>query len=136
MWIETIAYSLSITLATLGALAIARLVLLMDKQEAVTVSFLTLAFAQLWHVFNMRDRGSGWLNNAVTRNYFVWAALALSGGLLLAAVYLPSLAAILQLSAPTGQAWLLILTMSALPLVFGQVGKMVSVMLYRRKKGS
>ncbi|MDF1779085.1 MAG: cation-transporting P-type ATPase [Rhizobiaceae bacterium] len=136
MWVETIAYSLSITLATLGALAIARLVLLMDKQEAVTVSFLTLALAQLWHVFNMRDRGSNWISNAVTRNYFIWAALALSGGLLLAAVYLPSLAAILQLSAPTGQAWLLILTMSALPLVFGQVGKMVSVMLYRRKKGS
>ncbi|MFW6163266.1 MAG: cation-translocating P-type ATPase, partial [Planctomycetota bacterium] len=30
----------------------------MDYEPAVTISFLTLAFSQLFHVFNMRDRGS------------------------------------------------------------------------------
>jgi hypothetical protein len=27
-------------------------------KRSVTVSFLTLAFAQLWHVFNMRSHGA------------------------------------------------------------------------------
>ena len=69
-------------------------------RKAVTVSFLTLAFAQLWHVFNMRDPDSGLVHNEVTANPYVWAALAFCTLLLLGAVYLPGISTVLDLSGP------------------------------------
>ena len=39
---------------SLTSLVLALELLELAGNEAVTVSFLTLAFAQLWHVFNMR----------------------------------------------------------------------------------
>ena len=59
----------------------------------MTVTFLTVAFAQLWHVFNMRHPTSGLLRNEITRNPWIWAALALCAGLLVTAAYVPSLSA-------------------------------------------
>ena len=56
-WITIVLHSLGLTAATFGALALARFWLELDEPATVTVAFLTLAFAQLWHVFNMRDRG-------------------------------------------------------------------------------
>jgi magnesium-transporting ATPase (P-type) len=44
----------------------------MAQEQAVTLSFLTLAFAQLWHVFDMRERGSSFARNDVTENAYVW----------------------------------------------------------------
>jgi Ca2+-transporting ATPase len=72
----------------------------MDEKKAVTISFLTLAFAQLWHVFNMRDKNSGFFNNAIVRNPFIWGALALCSLLLAATVYVPLLAEVLGVANP------------------------------------
>lgn len=44
--------------STFGALALARFGTAANDREIVTVTFLTLAFSQLWHVFNMRHRSS------------------------------------------------------------------------------
>jgi Ca2+-transporting ATPase len=95
----------------------------MGEEQAVTVSFLTLAFAQLWHVFNMRDRDSNILRNEVSGNRFVWAALALCAALLLGAVYIPVLADVLKVVDPGLKGWALVLMMSLVPLVVGQVLK-------------
>jgi hypothetical protein len=86
---------------------------------AVTVSFLTLAFAQLWHVFNMQAPGAALLRNTIVRNPYVWGALGLCTGLLLAAIYLPRLAAVLRLVAPGTAGWLLVLAMSVIPVLLG-----------------
>ena len=59
---------------------------------AVTVSFLSLAFGRLWHVFNMRDRNSSLFRNEIVQNPYVWGALLICTGLLLTSVYLPGLA--------------------------------------------
>lgn len=131
-WLGVSAYGFIITLAVLGAMAIALKHFGMDEQKAVTISFLTLAFAQLWHVFNMRDRNSGLLNNAIIRNPFVWGALALCSILLLATVYIPILAQVLNVANPGANGWLLILVMSFLPMVVGQIG--LAVMKMRSKK--
>ena len=121
-WLEVTAYGLIITTAVLGAMAIALLYFGMSEKEAVTVSFLTLAFAQLWHVFNMRDKNSTFLGNAIIRNSFVWGALGLCTLLLAATVYVPLLAEVLDIARPSVNGWLLIFSMSLLPLVAGQIG--------------
>lgn len=122
-WLAIGGYGLTITASVLGALALALRWLDMEDRQAVTVSFLTLALAQLWHVFNMRDRGSGVLRNEVTQNPFVWGALGLCIGIVLAGVYLPGLSMVLHLVDPGSEGWLLVLGMSLIPLLFGQTSK-------------
>ena len=120
-WVSIGVYGLFITASVLAALGLSLKWLDLDRQSAVTVSFLTLAFAQLWHVFNMRNRESRLLANDITRNRFVWGALALCSGLLLAAVYIPGVSAVLQVVAPGGSGWLLVAAMSLVPLALGQL---------------
>jgi len=79
------------------------------------------AFAQLWHVLNMRDRDAGRIRNEISGNPFVWGALTLCSGLLLAAVYLPGLAGVLRVVRPTAAEWGLIIGMSLLPVAIGQL---------------
>lgn len=83
------------------------------------MSFCTLALGQLWHVLNMRDADSGILNNEVTRNPWIWAAMALCILLLVVAVFWPVTAAVLQLQAPPLLGWMVVFLMSALPLLLG-----------------
>lgn len=132
LWAEIVAHGLLITLATLGALIIARQELGLEGEAAVTVSFLTLALAQLWHVFNMRDYRSSPFSNSVTRNPLVWAALLLCGILIVAVVYIPAMAALLHLRPPGRDAWLLIIAMSVLPLIAGQIGKAIVLIANRQ----
>jgi Ca2+-transporting ATPase len=120
-WFGVTAYGLVITSAVLGAMAIALFYLGMGEKEAVSISFLTLAFAQLWHVFNMRDKNSGLLDNSIIRNPFIWGALGLCSVLLAATVYVPLLAEVLDVAKPGARGWLLIFIMSLLPMVVGQV---------------
>ncbi|HEY8504335.1 MAG TPA: cation-transporting P-type ATPase [Gemmataceae bacterium] len=119
-WLAVGGYGLLITVAVLGAFALALSWLGMGTQQAVTVSFLTLGFAQVWHVFNMRQSGSGLWGNEVTRNPFVWGAVALCAALLLAAVYLPGLRTVLGVADPGAAGWGLVLGMSLIPLAAGQ----------------
>jgi Ca2+-transporting ATPase len=130
-WFIVGAYGLLITAAVLGAMAIALYYFGMDEKTAVTISFLTLAFAQLWHVFNMRHKSSGFFNNAIVRNPFVWGALLLCSLLTAATVYVPLLAKVLNVANPGPKGWLLILVMSLLPLVIGQIA--LAVMRSREK---
>jgi len=122
-WWKILGYSGLISLAVLAALALALTSLGMTESRAVTISFLTLAFAQLWHVFNMRDSESDLITNSITRNPWIWGALGLCVLLLILAVYVPGLAQLLEVQRPGLQGWMLILGMSTLPLVFGQLVK-------------
>ncbi|MHC4938496.1 MAG: cation-translocating P-type ATPase [Planctomycetota bacterium] len=106
-WRAIVGYALLIGAAVLGTLYGAVRVLDLHGDAATTLSFLALAFAQLWHVFNMRDAG---------RNPWVWGALVLCTALLLCALYVPALAALLRLVPPGAAGWLLALGMSLVPL--------------------
>ncbi|MFH2127806.1 MAG: cation-translocating P-type ATPase [Pseudomonadota bacterium] len=124
-WFSVMVYGLFITSCVLAALALALFFLKFETQKAISVSFLTLAFAQLWHVFNMRDPGSGLLRNNVVRNPFVWGALLLCTLLLLATVYLPSLSLVLKVVDPGVEGWALVLAASLTPLVLGEAYRQV-----------
>jgi Ca2+-transporting ATPase len=120
-WLGIVGHGIVITVAVLGAFALAFVWLGLDERRAVTVSFLSLAFAQLWHVFNMRSPGSRLGQDDVTRNPFIWGALLLCSALLLAAVGLPALNTALDLANPGARGWALALAASLLPLIVGQV---------------
>jgi Ca2+-transporting ATPase len=69
----------------------------------------------------MRDRDAHPLSNDITHNPYVWGALALCVLLLLAAVYLPGLSDILQVTDPGLTGWALVGGASLVPLVIGQI---------------
>lgn len=99
------------------------MVLELDTKNAVTISFLTLALAQLWHVFNMRGDYSSLFGNTITQNPWVWGALALCILLLLFALYIPPIALVLEVEPPGFYGWMTVLGMSLIPLILGQFGK-------------
>jgi Ca2+-transporting ATPase len=118
-WLAIVLYGITLTIATFGALALARFGLKLGEQATVTVTFLTLAFSQLWHVFNMHHQRSGLIDNEVSRNRWMWAALALCAGILLTAAHVPSLAYMLHMVSPELEMWGIVFLMSTLPLFFG-----------------
>jgi Ca2+-transporting ATPase len=121
-WIGIALYGGAFTVAVMGALLYAQWSWGYSASEAQTVSFLTLAFAQLWHVFNMRSAHAHPLWNNVTKNRYVWGAVVLCVGLLLVAVYVPILAEALSVTPPTLSGWGLALGASFIPLIAGQIG--------------
>jgi Ca2+-transporting ATPase len=122
-WMLLGGYGMLITASVLGALALALTWLKLDTDRAVTISFLTLASAQLWHVFNMRDRGSDFFNNGIVRNPYIWGAVGLCIGLLLLAVYMPFLADLLSIARLNAKEWILALGMALIPWAVGQLLK-------------
>lgn len=120
-WQEISGLAAVIAASVLGGLLIGLRWLGMSELEAVTISFLTLAFGKLWFTFNLRSPKSGMLRNEVTRNPWVWGAIGLCIALLLAAVYLPVLSDVLQTRELDWRGWGLILVMSVIPLLAGQL---------------
>ncbi len=125
-WGGIVGYALLITLSTLGAFAVAYGWLGYEGRELVTVSFMTLAFGRLWHVFNMRAGGTSPLRNAVVRNPAVWGAIVLCTGLILATAFVPVLSEVLRMVVLDATGWALALGASLLPLLLGQVAKSFS----------
>lgn len=121
-WLLIIGYGIIIASSIFLSLYITLNYFQMPIKKAVTISFLTLTFARLGHVFNMRTSGSSFIRNEVTKNKYVWAALALCTTLILMGVYLPGLSVVLQTVDPGFTGWLVILLMSSFPFIFGQIG--------------
>jgi Ca2+-transporting ATPase len=135
-WLFIVGSAVLLTAATLATLLIGQQWLGLDGDTLVTLSFLTLAFAQLWHVFNMRSARSGPLRNMVARNPRVWLALAFCSAILLTAVYWPPLAEPLHLIAPGQTGWGVMLALSLAPLVLIQLGMMLgsAIWTYRASR--
>jgi Ca2+-transporting ATPase len=119
-WVTLVLHSLAMSAGTFGALAAARLWLHLDTGEAVTVTFLTLAFAQLWQVFNMRHPRAGVMLNEITRNPWVWASLLLCTVLLAVPPYVAPMAHVMHLAPVTPLMWMVILALSTTPLLTTQ----------------
>jgi Ca2+-transporting ATPase len=133
-WIEVAAYGAMIGAVVLGTFALALYALDLDTAGAVTVAFLSLSLGRLLHAFNMRSPESGILDNDIVRNGWLWGALAVCVGLLVLAVYLPPLAAILELRPIHGREWALVAGGSVAPLVIGQATLVVRQAINRRRR--
>jgi Ca2+-transporting ATPase len=124
-WFALMAYGSIIAASILGILWISLVKLRLSHEMAVTHSFLTLGFARLLHVFNMRESHTNIFRNEVTQNPYIWGALALCASMLLAAVYIPGLSGILNTQTPDLTGWALIFGFSILPLLVGQMAKAI-----------
>jgi Ca2+-transporting ATPase len=120
-------YGLIISVSVLGAFELALRWEMIEEKKAVSISFITLAFAQLWHVFNMRDVGSSFFRNDITGNPFIWGSLVLCTGLIAASVYVPILSSVLKVENPEVDGWILAFVMSIIPWVIGQILKACGV---------
>jgi Ca2+-transporting ATPase len=118
--LSIILYSTLITFSVLISYILAYLVLGLSIKKSITVAFITLAFAQLWHVFNIRKRGTKFLKNEITLNKYIWIAIILCIGLILLSVYLTPLSVFLETEDPGFDGWLLIFLMSSIPFFIGQ----------------
>jgi Ca2+-transporting ATPase len=119
-WITIVLHSLALTAGTFGAMALTILWLDLDGRSTVTVTFLTLAFAQLFHAFNMPHAESGLWRNEVTTNPWVWAAGALCAVLLAVPPYLAPAAQVLHLVPPSAAMWSIIIGLGIAPLFVTQ----------------
>ena len=118
-WRALIVFSVLIAAAVLGTFLVALGPLGFGEERSVTVGFLTLALAQVWHVFNMRGAAARWYRNDITTNPWVWGAIALCLGLVIGAATLPGISAILSLAPLPASGWYLALAGSLVPLVLG-----------------
>ncbi len=124
-WQRIVFSGISMTVAVLIALLVAWGPMGRPVRESVTVSFLTLALAQLTFVVNLRARGSSLWSNSIVRNAWMGGAIALCLVLLIAAVTIPVLSRVLETTLPHASDWLLIIGASLLPVLFDLVGRWV-----------
>ena len=118
-WLRIGLHGTVISISVLAAMLVAVFYLEFDAAHAVTVSFCTLALAQVWHVFNMRDDTRRFFNNEITQNIWIWVAIGICLALILMAVYTPLLSGLLELADPGAAGWLLIIVASLIPLLVG-----------------
>ena len=116
-WLTIFMQSLALAAGTFSALTLARWWLKLDGPSVITVTFLTLAFAELWHVFNMRLARSDFWENEVSRNPWAWGSVILCAAMLMVAIYVPPLAQVLGLVRPDLSMWTIILGMSMAPFI-------------------
>jgi len=134
-WLRITVLGAAQTIATLTAFALALFQMDLSVDQAVTVAFLTLALGQLWNVFNIRAADTHLIVNDVTKNPFVWGALALCLVLIGAALWVPGLSAVLNLVAPGKDGLIVAASASLIPLLSGQAALALTVAFRRRSTG-
>ena len=87
---------------------------------AVTMSFMTVGLAQVFHVFNSRKERGPLRPAEWSGNLYVIGAVVLTIGLQIAAVYMPGLNTVLKTVPLHGADWLVIAGCAMTPLVVGQ----------------
>ena len=130
-WIVIIVYALAMTAAVVLAVVYCKYIyttndlINTNNKIANNVAFITLSFAQLFHVFNMSSIKSKFLVNDITKNKFVWIAL-LTCTLLLGLVYvIPQLSTALNLVQLPARLWMISIGAGLLPLIFIQIYKAI-----------
>jgi Ca2+-transporting ATPase len=120
-----LAYSVVIAAVTLGAFAWSRARVTADASHAVTMAFLTLGLAQVFHLGNARSAGPVVVARRALSNRLALAAVALAGSLQVLAVSWPPLAHILGVRPLSFLEWAVVVGLSIVPGVLGQIVKII-----------
>lgn len=122
-WLMIGIYSATMTLAVLVAVFYCKQNITNDDKVLNNVAFITLIFAQLFHVFNMSSLQSKMLVNDITKNKFVWLALLVCIGLFALVYVFPIVRLALHLELLPMRVWLVCIVASLLPLIVVQTYK-------------
>jgi len=96
-WTRILTYGLAISSAVLGAVLYGKYELGLTPGRINNLAFYTLVGAQLFHVFNLTDRNTGFIRNEITANPYVWGAILISVGITAVAYWIPAVATVLEL---------------------------------------
>ena len=130
-WFTISLYAATMTLAVIVAIMYTKYKLGNDARISNNVAFITLAFAQLFHVFNMASTRSNWLVNEITRNKYIWLALLICAVLVVVVYLVPQLRLVLGLEVLPKEVWLIAIICGMIPLVIVQGYRVLF-----RKKGA
>ncbi len=97
----------------------------MDETIARTIAFSTLAFGQLLHIFNVREKESFGFDKSLLKNPFLLLSLALSAVLQLLVIYLPFFNRVMETAPLNAGHWLFVLAGSCIPLALIQLWRIV-----------
>jgi len=122
-WIQTGVYGLIMAVFVTGGYLFAYNHWQLSKEVSNNVAFFSLAFAQLLHVFSMRESDEGIFVNQITRNKYIWWALAFCFGVIIIAFLIPGLHTILSFENLQLKTWILIGITSLAPIFTIQVMK-------------
>lgn len=120
-WWQIFGFGMIITFSVLFSFWGAYRWLKVDDSTAVSISFMTLALAQVFHVFNMRSFRSRLFLNDITKNPYVWGAVLICGLLLYASIYIEFFREVLSLSVLNIKEWIWVSFWSLVPLLLGQI---------------
>ena len=124
-WIDITLYAIVITVSVMAALIYCQQVIKIDDKSENNVAFITLAFAQLFHVFNMSSVGSKLFVNDVTKNKFVWLAIVICSGIMVLIYLVPQMRLVLGLRELPVNVWVVCMVASLLPLLIIQIYKRI-----------
>jgi len=116
-WVVISTYALTLTLSVILAVLYTKHYITEDEIVLNNMAFITLTFAQLFHVFNMSSLHSKLIVNEITTNKFVWFALLLCVGLLALVFIVPELRLVLKLNVLPPQLWIVAIIAGVLPLI-------------------
>ena len=124
-WTIIAFYSATMTFSVIVAVFYCKQKMNVGDKVLNDVAFITLIFAQLFHVFNMSSLRSKILVNDITKNKFVWLALLLCITLLALVYIFPQMRLVLHLEVLTMEIWTVAILASLIPLIVIQTYKII-----------
>ena len=124
-WLIIGLYAVAMTVSVILAVFYCKRYISDEHNVLNNVAFVTLALAQLLHVFNMSSPASSIWANEVTKNKFVWFALLICIGLIALMYLIPQTKTALHLYLLSNDAMLVCLIASLMPLLLVQLFKLM-----------
>jgi P-type Ca2+ transporter type 2C len=122
-WLDIVLYAMIITLSVMTAVIYCQQNITPNNEVANSVAFITLAFAQLFHVFNMSSPHAKLFINDITKNKFIWLAILICTAFMVLVYAVPQIHLILGLADLSIEIWGVCIAASLLPLLLGQIYK-------------
>ncbi len=126
-WTMISIYGAIIAAYTIAAYFFATYSMGVSKEIANNIAFFGLAFTQVFHVFDMREKDEKIFINQVTKNKYVWMAVDFCTAVLIAAYFIPGLNTLLSFQPMGPEPWLLVVAVVVASISTIQVLKGVKV---------
>ena len=126
-WISIVIYALIITFSVLGVFLYAMFVREFHEAICNNIAFYSLAFAQLWHPFNLVKPKDRFFKSDIFKNPYLWGAIAFCCAILIGTYFFVPLHEVLNIQRLNPDAWKLIVLGSLIPLVVIQSLKLFRI---------